>query len=176
MAAYAGTTQERLALRTFVKLVRAANALSARLNRPLAEAGLTESQFGVLEALLHLGPMHQWELAGKILRTHGNVTLVLGQLEGRGLVRRERGTEDRRCIRVHLTLEGKAVVSGLFPAHAARLAEEMRQLSRDEQRELGRLCRRLMRPGADVMATPDADREVRRDAAPDDTYHEEQDA
>lgn len=143
MAGYAGTPGERLALRTFVKLVRAANALSGRLNRPLAEAGLTESQFGVLEALLHLGPLHQRELAVKILRTNGNVTLVVDHLEQRGLVRRERGSSDRRYIKVHLTDEGEALVKGLFPAHAARLAEELSVLSEDEQYELGRLCRRL---------------------------------
>ncbi len=174
MAGYAGTAEERLALRTFVKLVRAANRLSVRLNRPLSEAGLTESQFGVLEALLHVGPLHQRELAGKILRTHGNVTLVVDQLETRGLVRRERGSTDRRYIRVHLTDAGAALVRSLFPAHAARLAAEMRLLNGDEQRELGRLCRRLMRPAADLMAAPAGDGRARPDAA-DDIHHEEQD-
>jgi len=151
MAGYAGTSQERLALSTFVKMVRASNGLSARLNRPLGEAGLSESQFGVLEALLHLGPLHQRELAAKILRTHGNVTLVVDHLEKRGLVRRERGSTDRRYIRVHLTPEGDSLVRGLFPAHAARLAEEMSVLDEGEQRELGRLCRRLMRQATELV-------------------------
>lgn len=150
MAGYAGTSQERLALSTFVKLMRATNGLSARLNRPLGDAGLSESQFGVLEALLHLGPLHQRELAAKILRTHGNVTLVVDQLEQRGLVRRERGSADRRFIKVHLTNDGESLVRGLFPAHAARLAEEMGVLDEGEQRELGRLCRRLMRQQAEL--------------------------
>lgn len=143
MAGYAGTPRERLALRTFVKLVRAANGLSGRLNQSLADAGLTESQFGVLEALLHLGPLHQRDLAEKILRTNGNVTLVVDHLEKRGLVRRERGSADRRYIKVHLTAEGEALVQGLFPGHAARLADELSVLSEEEQHELGRLCRRL---------------------------------
>jgi MarR family transcriptional regulator, 2-MHQ and catechol-resistance regulon repressor len=164
MAGYAGTAQERLALRTFVKLVRAANGLNARLNRPLSQSGLTESQFGVLEALLHLGPLHQRELAGKILHTHGNVTLVVDQLERRGLVRRERGSADRRFVRVHLTDEGAALVRGLFPAHAARLAAEMSLLSEDEQRELGRLCRRLMGTPADLAAAPAGDGKAPPDA------------
>ena len=175
MAGYAGTARERLALRTFVKLVRAANGLSARLNRPLAEAGLTESQFGVLEALLHVGPLHHGELAEKILRTNGNVTLVVDQLEKRGLVRRERGSVDRRFIRVHLTEPGTVLVRSLFPAHAARLAEEMRLLSENEQRELGQLCRRLMRRTPDSMAAAAGDGKARIDAADDDGHHEEQD-
>ena len=154
MTGYAGTDTERLALQTFVKLLRAASALSTRVNRPLALARLTESQFGVLEALLHLGPLHQRELAGKILRTHGNVTLVLDQLEKRGLVRRKRGTADRRYIRVHLSAEGEALVNALFPGHAARLAEEMSPLTEAEQRQLGQLCRRLLRPAAELVAAP----------------------
>ena len=153
MAGYAGTSQERLALSTFVKMVRASNRLSAQLNRPLGKAGLSESQFGVLEALLHLGPLHQRELATKILRTHGNVTLVVDHLEKRGLVRRERGSTDRRYVRVYLTAEGESLVRGLFPAHAARLAEEMSVLDESEQRELGRLCRCLMRQATELVTS-----------------------
>ena len=149
MGGYAGTSQERLALHTYVGLVRAASGLGARLNRGLASAGLTESQFGVLEALLHLGRLPQRELAGKILRTHGNVTLVIDHLERRGLVQRQRGAADRRCIQVHLTDEGEALVRGLLPAHAARLAAEMSVLREDEQQELSRLCECLMRLAAE---------------------------
>ena len=174
MAGYAGTPDERLALRTFVRLVRAANGLNTRLNRSIAEAGLSESQFGVLEALLHVGPLHQRELAGKILRTHGNVTLVVDQLETRGLVRRERGAADRRFIRVHLTDAGAALVRNLFPGHAARLAAEMSSLTEGEQRELGRLCRRLMRPAGGLTEAPTGAGTARAGAA-DDTHHEEQD-
>jgi MarR family 2-MHQ and catechol resistance regulon transcriptional repressor len=149
MGGYAGTSQERLALHTYMGLVRAASGLGARLNRSLSAAGLTESQFGVLEALLHLGPLPQRGLAGKILRTHGNVTLVIDHLERRGLVQRQRAAADRRCIRVHLTEEGEALVRRLVPAHAARLAAEMSVLREDEQQELSRLCQCLLRPAAE---------------------------
>ncbi len=162
MAGFAGTPEERLALRTYVRLVRAANGLSDRLAKPLAEADLSESQFGVLEALLHLGPLHQRELAEKILCTTGNVTLLVDRLEKRSLVRRVRGSNDRRFIKVHLTREGERLVSGLFPAHAARLTGEMGVLSEAEQRELGRLCRRLLRGAAALVAAGEepADAEV----------------
>jgi MarR family 2-MHQ and catechol resistance regulon transcriptional repressor len=149
MGGYAGTSQERLALRTYIGLVRAASGLGARLSRCLSAAGLTESQFGVLEALLHLGPLPQRGLAGKILRTHGNVTLVIDHLERRGLVQRQRAAADRRCIQVHLTDEGEALVRSLVPAHAARLSAEMSVLREDEQQELSRLCQCLLRPAAE---------------------------
>lgn len=145
MAGYKGTDRERLALRTFVRLQRTATAVSSRVHHDLESHGLTESQFGVLEALLHLGPLQQTALAKRILRSHGNVTLVIDNLARRGLVRRERQADDRRCVQVHLTPEGEALVSGMFPAHAARVATAFDVLTPEEQRELATLCRRLAR-------------------------------
>src|SRR5579872_5556324 len=93
---YQGTRAERRALTSFIKLARATNAVGTALAGTFAGAGLTEGQFGVLEALLHLGPLCPRDLAGKLLCSTGNLTLVLDNLEKRGLVRRERSTTDRR--------------------------------------------------------------------------------
>lgn len=134
-------------MNAWVKLARAANAIGARLARRLAEFDLTESQFGVLDALHHLGPMHQCDLARKILRTTGNVTLVVDNLEKRGLVRRERRADDRRFIQVELTPAGEALIRSVFPRHADAVATEMGVLAGDELRTLTRLGRRLAATG-----------------------------
>jgi MarR family transcriptional regulator, 2-MHQ and catechol-resistance regulon repressor len=139
---YSADRTERLALSTYVKLSRASETLWNRLTRPLLEQDLTSSQFGVLEALYHLGPMSQGELARRILRSSGNLTLVLGNLEKRGLVRRERQA-DRRFYLVHLTAEGERLIGRLFPAHAAAITHELAVLTAEEQRTLGNLCRKL---------------------------------
>ena len=57
---------------------------------------VTVSQFGVLEALHHLGPLRQGEISAKLLRSGGNITLVVDNLEARGLVQRTREANDRR--------------------------------------------------------------------------------
>ena len=98
---YRGTDDEVAALNAFIALQRAANALNAKLAPRIRDYGLTESQFGVLEALYHLGPMHQNELGAKLLKSGGNMTLVIENLEKRGFVRRVRSETDRatsRCI------------------------------------------------------------------------------
>jgi MarR family 2-MHQ and catechol resistance regulon transcriptional repressor len=74
---HTGDAREVLALTTYIKLVRAAESVSGRRWPRIAAAGLSESQFGVLEALYHLGPMHQCDLAERILKTSGNVTVVI---------------------------------------------------------------------------------------------------
>jgi MarR family transcriptional regulator, 2-MHQ and catechol-resistance regulon repressor len=149
---YKGSVEEQAALDTYVKLMRAADSVTARLNRLLAELDLTASQFGALEALYHLGPLKQGEIGTKILKSSGNITMVVDNLERRGLVRRERESGDRRCVTVSLTDEGESLIAGIFPRHAASIVRELSVLNESEQRELGRLCRRLGLQDAELSA------------------------
>ncbi|MDD4933839.1 MAG: MarR family transcriptional regulator [Methylacidiphilaceae bacterium] len=142
---YKGSPEEIRALNCYIKLTRASETLAAALRAPLAREGLTTGQLGVLEALLHLGPMNERELGRKLLRSGGNITVVVDNLERRGLVGRERSREDRRCVTVALTPEGLRFIRGVFPGHAARITAVLSALSPEEQRELGRLCRKLGR-------------------------------
>lgn len=139
-----GKRQERLALDTYIRLNRTANAVTARVLEyaPLPEA-LTLPQFGVLEALMHLGPMCQADLGRRLLRTRGNVSLVVDNLTGRGLVTRRRSNRDRRQTEVSLTSEGRELIAGYFPEHARGIARAMSALAPEEQEALALLCRRL---------------------------------
>ena len=140
---YIGSKEEVRALGVYVKLMRAAESLTARVHRHLAGERLTVSQFGALEALYHLGPLHQHEIGQKILKSSGNITTVIDNLEKRGLVTRMRDTNDRRCVQVRLTEEGDELIDRIFPAHAEMITREMGRLRPVEQEELGRLCRRI---------------------------------
>jgi len=140
---YLGTKTEVRSLNTYVKLMRAAEAVSTRVTRHLADSGLTTSQFAVLEALHHLGPLCQRDIGKKILKSGGNITVVIDNLEKRGLVSRLRGTEDRRFLTVQLTSDGERLIAGVFPPHAEAIIREMEVLSEEEQIELGRLCKKL---------------------------------
>ncbi len=140
---YRGTAEEVTALDAYIKLARAAESVTARLNRRTTAAGLTVSQFGVLEALYHLGPMCQRDLGKKILRSSGNITMVVDNLEKRGLVRREREAADRRFVTVHLTAKGRRLIEEILPRHVQAIVEEMSVLTPAEQEELGRLCKML---------------------------------
>lgn len=140
---FRGDGKEVTALNTYVKMMRAAESLTARVHRHLTSAGLTVSQFGVLEALYHLGPLTQRELGQKILKSSGNITLVIGNLGKRSLVRRERQSTDRRYFIVHLTDEGTKLICKIFPPHAAAITREMSVLNLTEQKTLANLCKKL---------------------------------
>ncbi|MDF1555719.1 MAG: MarR family transcriptional regulator [Deferrisomatales bacterium] len=150
---YQGSRGERTALDAFIKLTRAAESVGARAHATLKDRGLTVSQFGVLEALYHLGSLCQKELAGKLLKSGGNLTTVVDNLESRGLVKRQRRPGDRRFVIVQLTPAGRERITGLFPDHATRIAAEMAALTIEEQEQLGRLCRKLgLGPNGEVAA------------------------
>ena len=146
---YAGDEATQRALDAFIKISRARKTLSFRTGRLLAEYQLTESQLGTLEVLHYLGPMCQRDIGEKLLVTGGNMTMVLSNLEKRGLISRKRDGEDRRQITVSLTAKGQQLIAELFPKHAQNIADLMSVLSPDEQDELGRLCKILGRQARD---------------------------
>jgi MarR family transcriptional regulator, 2-MHQ and catechol-resistance regulon repressor len=156
---YRGDPRTVLALDTFIKFTRAANALETRLVRRGNMQDLTISQFGVLETLHHLGPLCQGTISAKLLRSTGNITLVLDNLEKRGLVERKRETSDRRQVTISLTPSGEALIKAIFPRQAAAIAYEFDALSPEEQAEFGRLCKKLGmgKPESSTVETSDFD-------------------
>jgi MarR family 2-MHQ and catechol resistance regulon transcriptional repressor len=131
------------ALDAYVKLLRASRAVLARVEPRLAATGLTITQFGVLEAILHKGPLGQRELSRKVLTSPGNMTDLVDKLEARGLVHRVRQKADRRAVRVELTEQGRALIGPLFADHAGDIAAAMGGLAGAELRQLSALLRKL---------------------------------
>lgn len=140
---YTGTAQQTLALNTFIKLNRACDSLNARLAARNTHSGLSVSQFSVLEALLHLGPMCQRELGSKLLKSNANITLVIDNLEKLHLVKRETNPDDRRKFQISLTNAGRELISSIFPKHVEAIVAELSVLEPTEQQLLGDLCRKL---------------------------------
>ena len=129
------------ALNTYIKLIRSAESLSSKINLELSKYGLTESQFGVLDSLLHLGPMKHKEIGKKILKSGGNITMVINNLERRELVQRKRGEQDKRQFIIHLTSKGKNKILDTLPHISKSIKKHFEILNKEEQKELQRLCK-----------------------------------
>lgn len=151
---YRGDEATRLALDTFIKLMRASDSFLARMlaHGPLGER-LTMSRFAALEALYHHGPLCPGEIAAKVLKTKANMTTVIDNLEREGLVTRTPSEEDRRKTLVTLTAEGATLIAEVFPRVAAAIRREMGLLSPDEQTRLGELCKKLGTGGTQPAGT-----------------------
>jgi len=140
---YKGTTREIKSLNAFINLLRATNSLEARLSKNLDKFNLTTSQFGVLEALYHLGPMSQKEIGKKILKSGGNITKVVDNLEKKSLLIREKNQKDRRFYNIKLTQNGKALIEKIFPDHVKEIVTEFEILTDSELIELRKITRYL---------------------------------
>ncbi|MFC1960813.1 MarR family winged helix-turn-helix transcriptional regulator [Chloroflexota bacterium] len=140
---YEGTPEEIRALNTYIKLQRAAETIVTRTTAHLAAHDLTTSQFGILEALYHLGTLSQRDLAQKLLKSTSNISIVLKNLEKRGLISRERSTDDLRYVEVSISEAGRVLLASFFEQHVHGIVEEISILNADEQEELARLCRKL---------------------------------
>lgn len=138
---YNGSKKEIDALDSYIKLIRSAESLNAKINLELSEFDLTESQFSVLDALFHLGPMKHKEIGKKILKSGGNITMVINNLERRELVQRKRGEKDKRQFIIHLTSKGKNKIQEALPTIVKKIKKHFEILNKDEQRELQRLCK-----------------------------------
>ncbi len=143
------------AVRAYVKLMRAHRGVTAQLEPALAACQLTLTQLGVLEAVLHLGPLTHRELGRKLLTSPGNLTDVVDKLERRSLVCRVRASEDRRQVRVELTAPGRAIIEDVFPRHAADIARAMAGLNSTELATLDRLLRKLGTGGLETSTARD---------------------
>ncbi|MDV6375051.1 MarR family winged helix-turn-helix transcriptional regulator [Deinococcus arenicola] len=140
---FSGNDAERAALDAYIKLWRGAHAVEVAANRHLADHGLTISQFAVLEALYHLGPLSQRQLADKILRSSGNLTMVIDNLERDRQVSRKRNPADRRAFQISLTPAGRSLITGILPGHARGIRELFGVLEPEEVQQLSALTRKL---------------------------------
>lgn len=136
--------KRRRALDAYARLQRAAAVSAAAADAALTPFGLSASQYGVLDALVARGPLHQQELARTAGRSKAQMTAIIDALEERGVVVRERHPTDRRYTSVHLTDAGRTLLDDVEPARTEAIVALMSELSGEQRTRLGRLCRRLL--------------------------------
>ena len=134
---------EASALRLWVILSRAHDAVARHAEADVARHGLTIAEFGIIEALYHVGPMLLGELQRKILVSSGGVTYLVDRLEQRGFVKRQPCPEDRRARYAALTSEGKRLMSRIFPDHARAIERAMSGLTRTDRDRAATLLKAL---------------------------------
>jgi MarR family 2-MHQ and catechol resistance regulon transcriptional repressor len=137
----------------FLVLWKAARAAQAYAEKSILEHEMCGSDFAVLEALLHKGPLPVNEIGKKVLLTSGSITVAVDRLETKELVERRLHGTDRRARIVHLTKEGRKLITRAYAQHAAdmeRLASA--SLTRAERKTLIRLLKKIGYEAAGTLA------------------------
>ena len=135
-------------------LSKATRTVETIARRNVEALGICLSDFGVLEALLHKGPLPVQALGAKVLLTSGSMTAAVDRLEGRGLVQRRGDPNDRRARIVHLTARGRRTIRAMFARHQQAMEQAVSALSAPERSKLVELLRKLGRGAEQQLSEP----------------------
>ena len=137
------TDRPETALKLWVVLARAFDAVERHSRASIARFGLGTTEFGVLEVLYHKGELPVCEVQRRILVESSSTTYVVDKLCDRGLVRRRPSGADRRVTLLALTAAGRRLVQRIFPPHADAMRRAVGALPPREQARAIRLLRAL---------------------------------
>lgn len=134
---------DKPSIHTWLVLMKAHRTLKRHAERSIEALDMCLSDFAILEALLHKGPQSVRDLGRRIELTSGAMTTAIDRLETRGLVTRADHPTDRRTWVIHMTPDGKALISKAFAGHEQAMERAMRGLSKSERATLTDLLKRL---------------------------------
>jgi MarR family 2-MHQ and catechol resistance regulon transcriptional repressor len=148
-------TRQQTGVHLWLVLMKAFHAILAHTTATLADTGLCDSDFRVLEALLHKGPLPVNTVGPKVHLTPGSISVAVDRLHAKGLVSRVESPDDRRVRVVALTAKGRALITRIFREHAdviERVAEVLSEKERaqltDGLRKIGKYAATLPRTGS----------------------------
>ena len=130
-------------LKLVIALSRTQTSFARAIQNFLTPYDLTTAQFGVLEALYHLGDLKICELIDKTLSTSGNMTVVIRNLEKEGLITRHVNVEDRRAFVIGLTEAGRTLIRPVFEQHLFLLEDVFGRLTVEDKDALLVLLKKM---------------------------------
>ena len=132
-------------------MMKAMRALTRYAAAGIEETGLGLSDFGVLEILLHKGPLPVNTIGPIVDLTPGSISIAVDRLFAKGLVSRVESAEDRRVRIVALTARGKALIDSAFRKHSGQMRKAFAELSPEELRALEAALKKVGKRAATLM-------------------------
>jgi MarR family transcriptional regulator, 2-MHQ and catechol-resistance regulon repressor len=126
------------AAKLWLVLARASSAVGTYIERSMGQKGFCLTDFMILEALLHKGPMTISAIGDKVLLASASMTSAIDRLEQRGLVHRSLSAEDRRVRLVALTCEGRKFIAAIYEQHVDDLERISAEVSQEEREQMYR--------------------------------------
>ncbi len=140
---FKGSEDQIIALNSFIKFFRASEVVKSKISLITNSHGYSDGQFYVLDVLYHLGSLPQKKLAEKILRTEGNLTMIINNLLKRKVVKKTKSKEDGRIYIISLTEKGKTEFEKIFPLIVNEIESIFISLDQNEKITLQNLCKKV---------------------------------
>src|SRR6476646_9530498 len=132
-------------------MMKAMRALTRYAAHGIEEAGCGLADFGVVEALLHKGPLPVNTIGPIVDLTPGSISVAVDRLFAKGLVTRVESAEDRRVRIVALTPRGKDLIVSAFRKHSGQMKRVFSELSPEELRGLETALKKAGKRAATLM-------------------------
>ena len=132
-------------------MMKAMRALTRYAAAGIEETGLGLSDFGVLEVLLHKGPLPVNTIGPIVDLTPGSISIAVDRLVAKGLVSRVESADDRRVRIVALTPLGKDLIVKAFRKHAGQMKRVFSELNAEELRALEAALKRVGKRAAALI-------------------------
>src|SRR3982074_2906249 len=143
--------QDSTGVHVWLVLMKAFHALIRHAQESIERTKLGDSDFRVLEALLHKGPLPVNTIGPKVWLTPGSISVAVDRLVEKGLVSRDESAEDRRVRIVALTPRGKALIDSAFRKHSGQMKRVFSELSPEELRGLETALKKVGKRAAALM-------------------------
>jgi MarR family transcriptional regulator, 2-MHQ and catechol-resistance regulon repressor len=143
-------------------MMKAFHAVNGYAARSFQSHGLGDSDFRVLEALLHKGPLPVNTIGPKVFLTPGSISIAVDRLYGKGLVTRMESGTDRRVRVVDLTPEGRKLITSIFSVHAKDMEKLAETLTSTERVQLVNALKNLGKRAAELTAYNSLNRQTER--------------
>jgi len=142
--------QDSSGVHVWLVLMKTFQALFPHAEQSIKRTDLGDSDFRVLEALLHKGPLPVNTVGPLVWLTPGSISVAVDRLVKKGLVSRKDRAGDRRVRQVELTAKGRALITRGFREHAAAMETAVSALSKNERLTLLRLLKKLGKHAAET--------------------------
>src|SRR4030081_2555809 len=142
--------QDSAGVHVWLVFTKAFQALLPHAAGSIRRTALGDSDFRVLEALLHKGSLPVNTIGPKVWLTPGSISVAVDRLVKKGLVSRKDHPDDRRGRQGELTPKGRALITRGFGEHAAAMENVVGVLSKNERLTLLRLLKKLGKHAADT--------------------------
>lgn len=152
-SSFMGERKTHQALHAWLIVIKTWQAMSRYLLPPLLAQGIGESDFRVLEILLHKGPMPVNAIGPKVYLNPGSVSVAVDRLYKKGFVDRVECPHDRRVRTVSLTEKGRQFFAPLFRQHTALIQRVFQSVSPEEVKQLEQILKKIGR-SAEELAKP----------------------
>ncbi len=134
-------------LKTLTILFRATNTFEQCIKEDIKSYHLNVTEFGVLEALFHKGPLTIQMLKDKILIANSSLTYTLSQLITKGYISKTQQEQDKRIFKVSLTETGKRLFSTIYELHVKHMRAKLNILTQKEELTLQSLLKKIGKQG-----------------------------